>query len=119
MLSPTYIPRPYDPPRGHLLRPLRANLGYYEGSVAIRVDRVSGRTGLGDPAFMREQRSGVRRCLVRPRGLRMEDTSEPLGYEQSITRLMMCAKASTTDFGLLRNGVSTTLRRHPGSGRRD
>jgi hypothetical protein len=119
VLPPTYIPRPYDPPRGHLLRPLQANLGYYEGSVALRVDRVSGRTGLGDPAFMMEQRFGVRRCLVRPRGLRMEDTSEQLGYALTITLLIMCAKASTTDFGLRRNGVSTTLRRHPRSGRRD
>jgi hypothetical protein len=66
VLPLTYIARPYDHPLGHLLRPLQANLGYYEGSVAIPVDRVSGRTGLGDPAFMREQRSGVRRCLVRP-----------------------------------------------------
>jgi len=49
----------------------------------------------------------------------MEDTSEPLGYTQSVTLRIMCAKVSTTDFGLLRNGVSTTLRRHPGAGRRN
>lgn len=66
MLPPTYIPRPYDHPLGHLLHPLQANLGYYEGSVAIPVDRMPCLTGLGDPAFMMEQRSGVLRCLVRP-----------------------------------------------------
>jgi hypothetical protein len=33
-VATTYLARPYDHPRGHLLRPLQANLGYYEGSVA-------------------------------------------------------------------------------------
>ena len=59
VLPPAYISRPYDHPLGHLLRPLQANLGYYEGSVAIPVDSAHCLTGLGDPAFMMEQRFGV------------------------------------------------------------
>jgi hypothetical protein len=51
-VATTYLARPYDHPRGHLLRPLQANLGYYEGSVALQVDRVRCLTSVGDPAFM-------------------------------------------------------------------
>jgi hypothetical protein len=51
---------------GRLLNPLQANLGYYEGSVALQVRALVHRTSVGDPVFTLWQSYGVGGSPVRP-----------------------------------------------------